>query len=136
MGSIVITRPILIKIRVTENYKKEAVNELQQAIQKIDFQLQQLEFQHKRIVAELEKQDSKGLHSARQHVEEERQRHLDAHRKMLEKIKEIGGLAPGEEVIHGRVESMVELKVGDDWQKIVGVEVVLEDGVVSEIRGG
>jgi len=54
----------------------------------------------------------------------------------VEKLKEVGKLTPGEEVIHGRVESIVELKVGDDWNGVMGVEVVLEDGKVIEIRQG
>lgn len=134
MQSVTITRPVLIKVKVTEGYKKAIAAEIQQAIGHIDMQLQHMEFQARRMIVEMEKQNPQGIPTARQQLEKERKTRLEARQKLLEKLKEIGNLAPGEEVVHAQVESIVELKVGDDWRQVIGVEVVLEDNKVIEIR--
>jgi len=125
MESLTITRPVVIKVRVTDEYKRALSAEIRETIGRMDLQLQQMEFQA-----------SKDIPAARQRLEEERQRRLEIRQQLVEKLKEVGKLAPGEEVVHGRVESLVELKVGDDWRGVMGVEVVLEDDKVIEIRRG
>jgi hypothetical protein len=43
---------------------------------------------------------------------------------------EIGAEVPG-----GQIESTLEIRVGDVWEEVIGgVEIVLEDGIVKEIR--
>lgn len=134
MESITITRPVIVKVRVTESYKKAVAVEIQNAVQKIDMQMQHLEFQARRIIADLEKRNPNGLAAAREQIEVERRRKLDSRQKLVNKLKEIGKLSPGEEVVHSRLESLVELRVGDLWEQVMGVEIILEDGKVIEIR--
>ncbi|MDD4170345.1 MAG: YlqD family protein [Desulfotomaculaceae bacterium] len=40
----------------------------------------------------------------------------------------------GVEVVYGKMESPVEIKVGDDWRRVLGVEIVLQDGIITDIR--
>lgn len=134
MESITITRPVIVKVRVTESYKKAVAVEIQNAVQKIDMQMQHLEFQARRIITDLEKQNPNGVAAAREQIEMERRRKLDSRQKLVDKLKEIGKISPGEEMIHSRLESLVELRVGDLWEQVMGVEIILEDGKVIEIR--
>lgn len=136
MEAITITRPVLIKVRVTENYRKARAAALQGAVQRIDNQLQQLELQGKRIISQLEKQNPQAVLQTRQKIEEEKHGLLGTRQKLVEGLKEAGRWSVGEEVLDGRVESLVEIKVGDQWSAVMGVEVVLEDGLVVEIRSG
>lgn len=134
MDKVTITRPVVVKVRVTDEYKKALAAEIQDAIKRLDVQLQHLEFQARRIVAELEKKNPQDVPVARQQMEQERSRRLEARQKLVEKLKDVARLTPGEEVIHGQVESIVEVKVGDDWRQVMGVEIVLQDSLVMEIR--
>lgn len=134
MESITITRPVIVKVRVTESYKKAVAVEIQNAVQKIDMQMQHLEFQARRIITDLEKQNPNGVAAGREQIEVERRRKLDSRQKLVDKLKEIGKISPGEEMIHSRLESLVELRVGDLWEQVMGVEIILEDGKVIEIR--
>ncbi len=134
MQSLTITRPVLVKVRVTEKYKKSLAAEIQEAVGRLDLRLQHLDFQIRRLQAELEKQNPKEIPAVRQRYEAERQKNLEARQKLVEKLKEVGKLTPGEEVLHGRVESIVEVKVGDDWGRVMGAEIVIEDDRVVEIR--
>lgn len=134
MESLKITRPVLVKVRVTEEYKKALATEVQETIGRLDLRLQHLDFQSRRLLTELEKQNPKEVPVARQRFEAERQKTLEARQKLVEKLKEVGKLVPGEEVIHGQVESIVELRVGDDWGRIMSVEIILENDRVIAIR--
>jgi len=61
---------------------------------------------------------------------------LESRRLLTERLKEISRLEDGQEVVHGRVESLVDIKVGDRWDAVMSVELVLEDNRVIEIRPG
>jgi len=134
MESLKITRPVLVKVRVTEEYKKALAAEVQETIGRLDLRLQHLDFQSRRLLTELEKQNPKEVPAARQRFEAERQKTLETRQKLVEKLKEVGKLVPGEEVIHGQVESIVDLRVGDDWGRIMSVEIILENDRVIAIR--
>lgn len=134
MESLKITRPVLVKVKVTEEYKKALAAEVQETIGRLDRRLQHMDFQFRRLLAELEKQNPKEVPAVRQRFEAERQKILEARQKLVEKLKEAGKLVPGEEVIHGQVESIVDLKVGDDWGRLMSVEIVIENDRVIAIR--
>jgi len=134
MESLTLIRPVLVKVKVTDNYKKAAISELQDAIRRIEVDLQRLDYQEKRLVGELEKKNAHGIPAARQHLEQERQRMEENRHKLITRLKEVGDLALGSEVIYGKMESPVEIKVGDDWRRILGVEIILQDGVIADIR--
>lgn len=136
MDSLTITRPVLVKVRVTEGYKKALSAEVQQALTRLDKKLLHMDFHFRRAIADLEKNNPREASEVRRQFDAERRKTLEAKQKLLEKLKEIGAFTPGEEVIHGQVESIFELKVGDDWGRVMGVEVVLEDGRVAAIREG
>lgn len=135
MDSLTVKRPVVVKIKVTENYKKSVALELQDAIRRVEAELQHLEFQSKRMVSELEKLNPQGIPAARQHLEAEKQKRVDSRGKLLEKVKEIGRLAIGSEIVHGTLDTITELRVGDSWHDLFGVEVILCDGRIIEIRG-
>lgn len=135
-NGIVITRPVIIKVKVTENYKKLLLFELQQAIQKLDAQLRHLEIQARQAVLEIEKKNPRALDGIREKFEADRRRLLEGRQQVMERIKETARLKVGEEIVHGRAESLVEINVGDKWAQVMGVEVVVEDGVIVDIRTG
>lgn len=136
MESITITRPVIIKIKATAAYKKKVAAELQEAVARMDMQLQHLDFQSRRLLAELEKRNPQGINAARQHLDKERAVKLETRQKLLDRLKETAKMVEGDEVIHGQSESVAEIKVGDDWLKFMSVEVVVQDGLVIEIRQG
>lgn len=134
MESIRIKRPIIVKVKVTEKFKIRMAAELQEAIKKIEAELQNLEFQSKRMIAELERKNPAGIPAAKQHIEQETHKRVQARQNLTEQLKSIGKMAIGAEVVQGTLESYTELKVGDDWNEIMGVEVVVCDDSVIAIR--
>lgn len=135
MQSITITRPVIIKVKVTEEYKIKAAAETQGALAQLDARLRQFELQAQRALAEVERKNPQGAAAARAQLESERQRLLEGRQGFLKRLKDLGALIPGDEVVSGQVESIIELKPGDEWAKVMGAEIVLEDGKVVQIRG-
>ena len=131
---LTVKRTVIVKVKVTEEFKKQMASEVQEAIRKLDAELQQLDFQIKRMVAELEKKNPAGIPAAKQHVENEKQKRIRAKDKLTEQLKNIGNTAIGSEVVQGTLESMTQINVGDDWNEIVGVEVVVCDNKIIDIR--
>lgn len=135
MESITVTRPVIVKVRVTDGYKKAVAAEVQEALARLDARLAQLDFQYNKIV-EMEKNNSRQASGGLQQIEAERQKVAETRRQLTARLKEVGRLAEGQEVVHGRVESLVAIKVGDIWERLMSVEVVVQDGQVVEIRQG
>ncbi|HBV98927.1 MAG: hypothetical protein JL50_19230 [Peptococcaceae bacterium BICA1-7] len=135
MKGITITRPVIIKVRVTGGYKNSLAAELREAVARLDVQIRQLDLQHRRLM-EMENKNSPDIAGGLQRIDVERQKNLESKRRLSDRLRELGSLTDGQEVVHGRVESLVDIAVGDDWGRLMSVEVVLEDGKVVEIRQG
>lgn len=131
---LTVKRPILVKVKVTESFKKEMGLEIQEAIRKQEAELQQLEFQLKRIIAELEKKNPPGIPATKQHYENEKNKRVQTRAKLTEQLKNVGKMPIGSEVVQGTMESVTEINVGDDWAEIMGVEIVVCDNKIIEIR--
>ncbi|RJX17863.1 MAG: hypothetical protein C4575_12185 [Desulforudis sp.] len=131
MDRIIITRPVVVKIRVTEGYKKAYAAQADYSVRLLNSDLKRLEAEERKI-GEGPGTDPKSLEQLRL----ERHKRLEAREKLVEQAQKLLGLAPGTEIVHGRVESIVEARVGDMWRQVMEVEIVLEDGQIAEIRQG
>lgn len=67
-------------------------------------------------------------------MENERQKRINAKNKLTEQLKNIGRIAIGAEVVQGSLESYTEINIGDDWEEIMGVEVLVCDNKIIDIR--
>ncbi|PKM82625.1 MAG: hypothetical protein CVU89_03755 [Firmicutes bacterium HGW-Firmicutes-14] len=131
---LTIKRPVLVKVKVTEDFKNKMAREIRDTMQKLDSELQQLDFQVKRIINELERKNPAGIPAAKQHIENEKQKRLQARGKLTEQLKNIGQVAIGSEIVQGTLESIAEINVGDDWEEIMGMEVLVCDNKIIDIR--
>ncbi len=136
MDSLTVKFPVTVIIRVTEKYKQQAVLELQEKNRQLEQELQELDFRGRRFLADLEKNNPAQLEAGRRQVETEKTKREEARRQLLAKIKELAKLEPGAEIKQGSVESWQQIRVGDNWQHLLGATIVLEDGRVIAIRGG
>ena len=134
MDSMTLKCPVTIKAKVTEELKQRLTAETEEALQGVVLELQQIEFHAKRLLAEQAKQDAQGLVALRQQIEAEKQKRLEFKNEMLAKLKATQELELGSEIVRGQLERVVDVKVGDDLNKIMGSEILLEDGKVLAFR--
>lgn len=140
---LLLKRNIPVKVVVTPLWKKEMQEQLERQIEATDAQMQQLEFQGKRAIAELEKQSPnpnspqvlQQVEAVKSRVNEQKIRLLDQKNQLLQQINQLSTLELNQEVLQGNVESFFRVQKGDNLIQKMQVEILLEDGVIKEIRG-
>ncbi len=133
MDFITVTRPVIVKVLVTAAYKKALAAEMHGKLAELEGRIEQFGLYYKKI-SESEKNNPK--QSGLQQIEVEIQKLMEKKGQLAERLREVGQLAEGQEVVHGRVESFVDINIGDRWADVMFSEVILKDGIVVEIRQG
>ena len=130
---ITVSRPVVIKAVVTESFKRLYIQDLEEAMKRVDAIVLQIDTQIRR--AELERQVSPQSRAVRQQLELERARQEATKAELSMRLREAQELALNAEFPQGTVESLVEVSVGDNlFDKIGRTELVVKDGIVLEIR--
>jgi hypothetical protein len=132
---ITISRPVVIKAIVTEGFKRTYMQDLEEALRRVEALEQQLDSQIRR--AELERSITPQVRALRQQLEIERARQEAARAELQVRLREAQQLELNTEFAQGTVESLVEVNVGDNlFTKLGRAEIVVKDGIVVEIRDG
>jgi hypothetical protein len=130
---ISINRPVVIKAIVTESFKRLYIQDLEDAIKRIDAIQQQLVSQIRR--AELERTLTPQARAVRQQLELEAARQDAAKAELELRLREAQQLQLNAEFAQGTVESLVEVAVGDNlFTRLGRAEIVVKDGIIMEIR--
>jgi hypothetical protein len=130
-----VLRPVTVKARVTDDLKARLGTELSEALRMLDDEMQQLESQVKRaqLAATINPQQQLQL---RQLVEGERAKRADKKAQLTEEIRAVQGLPIGSEIVQGTIQSIVTIDIGSEYDTMVDMEIVVEDGKVIAIRKG
>lgn len=134
MDQITLRIPVTVKSKVTQELKDKILKETEQILADIDREMQNLEFQTQRMMSEQAKLDLQGLTSLRAQVEDQKQRLTNAKAKAHSDHDQAAQLEIGSEITQGQLEQTVTVKVGDDLNKLMGLEILLEDGKVAAFR--
>jgi hypothetical protein len=128
-----VTRPVLIKAVVTESFKRLYVQDLEDAIKRAETILEQITTQIRR--SELERQVSPQSRALRQQLEVEHARQEAARAELQMRLREAEALELNTEFTQGTVESLVEVKIGDNlFTRLGRAEILVKDGIILEIR--
>lgn len=134
MNIMTVRMPVAVKAKVTETLKVKIIGDLQKRIQQINLELEQFEFTAKRALNEQANQDEEMLPALKQQIEIERSKRLAVKDEAEAKLKRAEKLEYGAEVGHGQLERTVELEIGTDIDKLMGAEIVTEDGKIIAFR--
>ncbi len=140
---LLLKRNIPVKVVVTSQWKTEMQEQIQRQVQNLDTQMQQLEFQGKRAIAEIEKQSvqpvgpqtTQRIEQIKSQVNEQKIKLLDQKNQLLQQYSQVSNLELNQEVLQGNIESFFRVQQGDNMVEKMRVEILLEDGVIKEIRG-
>ena len=128
-----VNRPVVIKAIVTESFKRLYIQDLEEAIKRVNAIEGQLDSQIRR--AELERTVTPQARAIRQQLELERARQEATRAELEMRLREAQQLELNSEFAHGTVESLVEVKVGDNlFTKLSRAEIIVKDGIIMEIR--
>lgn len=125
-ASITLKRNVVIRSIVTENFKKFMIFELNQTVDVMKARIEEL--------IQMAKSDSISEDYRRQIATERRQNEVGLE-DIKKKIEQTKKLELNSLFNQGTVEGFVNLKVGENFfEKLGAMEVVLNDGVVNEIK--
>lgn len=142
--SLLIKRPITVRVIVTPGWKEEAQQQLQAQLGQLDAQMQQLEMQGQRAIAEIQKQSiiplppqaAQQVESIQGQVNQKKAEILERKNQFLQQLQQVQLLELGQEVVQTvQLESFFRLEKGDNIVNKMNVEIVIKDGIVEDIRG-
>lgn len=140
--SIKVKRPVTIKTIVTDDFKKQATDEINKELHLLDSQIMQLELQNKQIHDQLGNYGSSFGDEGGQQIQEalnelsNRLQQLVSLKQELQSQKDsINHLASENLVVTGSLENYFELSIGENiYEKFKTAEIIVRDGIIQDIR--
>lgn len=142
-SSLMLKRPITVKAIVTDRWKQEVQQQLQNQINQLDKQIQQLEAQGNGAIEEIQKQTKnpsnpqvvKQIENIQSQINQKKGELLNKKNQLLQQLQQVQVLELNQEVIQAQMESFFRIEKGDNLVQKLNVEVVIRDGIVEDIRG-
>ncbi|MBF8378360.1 YlqD family protein [Alicyclobacillus mali] len=130
-----IRQPVAVKFILTETAKQQIIAEQRRQIDQIQNELDQLEQQGKIAIEQAMAQGGEIAQQVRQQLENERRVREQRREELFRQMQQIQQLELGAEIQNMTVETVVDVKPGDDWTKVLlGAEIIVKDGIVVELR--
>ena len=117
MDSINITCKIVIKQLVTEEFKKTAVADLQNALKQAETEMDDFEKKYRKMITEFTVKNLPQVDELRAQFEAEKERKSILKNQLSEQFKAAMKLEIGSEIVQAVIDGPYELKVGDDFNK-------------------
>ena len=121
---IVVKRPVLVKVVVTEQYKASRIAEMRTALARLDVIGKQL----------AGRAESGPQEALAERLRAEQKRNESARIALRRELEKITGLEIGSEYDLTTLEGSVELNIGDDFLNLGPCEIVVKDNKIIEIR--
>lgn len=126
-----IIKPVTVKQILTETSKQSMLDKFQNQMFQLQKECEQLRFELRRH--EKERKYDKG--TLRLKFEEEIKRRQEKNKLLEYQIEQLEILPLGSELNDGEVETLLEIEVGDDWERVAAESaIIIKDGKVHEIR--
>ncbi len=134
MSSIQVKRPVAIKVIMTEDFRKQILDETTESLKKNEEMFSQAEDMYEKTKKSGASKDD--LTNIKKQLEFEKVRLADIKKDMEVKMNAFKNVPEGQEIVFRILEGPVDVKEGDDIQKILkGAEIVVKDWKVVELRG-
>ena len=139
---IKVKRPVSVKTVVTDNFKKQAMEELNKEIHLLDSQIIQLELQNKQIHDQAAgfgtgygEENIQQIQQALNEIAGKLQQMSLLKQEIQSQRENISHLGLNNLLLTGSLENYVELRVGDNiYDRFKNAEIIIKDGVIQEIR--
>ncbi|MFU2157448.1 YlqD family protein [Caldisericum sp. AR60] len=138
MSVLHLKQNVIVKVIVTEKFKEDFKRELSRQLETAESKARELKSSLARLVIESAGiQNPTYVESLKARIEEERMLQEAIASDLREKLKEVDALSIDSIYPYTVIEGLVDIDVGDNlFKKIAGVEVIIKDGVVIEIKEG
>jgi F0F1-type ATP synthase membrane subunit b/b' len=134
---LTIRQPVAVKFILTEQTKQQLIAEHRRQVDRLNAEIEQIEQQGKVMLEQALQQGGAQAQELRQRLEQEKNNRRQQIEQIILQLQQIQQMELGTEIQNMSVETTVDVRVGDDWTKILrGAEIIVKDGIVHEIRRG
>lgn len=131
MDKIWVTVPVTVKAKLTEKLRTRIIEDLDKTVNQMDLEIKQINIDRQRELNNHPEQGEQIVRFFGNEVNKRQQTREEA----LNRKEIIEKLAIGAEIVQATLPHQVELKIGDDFNEITNVEILLEDDKIISIRG-
>ena len=131
MDKILLKVPVTVKAKLTEKLRTHIIGELDKTVEQMDLEIKQINIDRQRELNNHPEQGEQIVRFFGNEVNKRQQTREEA----LNRKEIIEKLAIGAEIVQATLPHQVELKIGDDFNEITNVEILLEDDKIISIRG-
>ncbi len=143
-NQLLLRRTANIQVIVTQRWKEEMQQQLQQQIAQLDAQVQQVDAQGSRQINEIERQSikpfsaevSNAIEGIRAEMNRVKAELLEQKNQLLTQLTQVQNLELEQEVSQGQLDSYFPAGKGDNLIGQMRVEIILRDGIIEDIRTG
>ncbi|MEF3244360.1 MAG: YlqD family protein [Caldisericaceae bacterium] len=138
MSVLHLKQNVVVKVVVTEKFKEDFKKDLQRQLENAESKARDLKSSMARVVIESAGiQNASYVETLKARIEEERMLQEALASQLRDKLREIDELPVGSVYPYVVLEGFVDVQVGDDlFKKISSQEIILKDGIVTEIKEG
>lgn len=126
MDSLTVIHNVPIKVIMTESFRGQMIEQIRSSLAEFDQESSRLNEFMSQAVEE----------AFRQRLQEELQRIAYQKQQLEWRIKEVESVSEGAELFFQTLPSQIKLGIGDHLQEKMGVEILIKDWRIVEIRGG
>lgn len=132
-----IRQPVSVKFILTELAKQQIISEQRRQVEQLQAELDQIEIQGKQAMEQAMAQGGEVAQQVHAQIEQEKINRVQQREQLIQQIQQIQQLELGTEVQNMTVETMIDVRVGDDWTAVLrGSEIIIKDGTIVDIRRG
>jgi hypothetical protein len=135
MDSLSVIRKVLVRSLVNPKLREVLSAEIRGNLGNLEQEFSKLQQHREGYLKQCREQDAKPDYEIMKRMAMEEEKYKSSKVQLEARLKDVTNLSDGDEYVHGTVDSSVEVEIGHNWHSVMtGMEVVLEDGIVKEIR--
>jgi len=134
---VLIARKVALKVIVTDDFKKRYVSQLNSLSAEVKVELEKIKTTEAQLMLKVQTMDYNYVMQVREQLEREKATREATLKEIESRTAEMQGMAEGTIFPQGTLDSLVEIKPGDDLEsKLSKAEIVIKDNVVQSVNEG
>ena len=134
---MLIARKVALKVIVTDDFKKRYVAQLNSLSAEVKVELEKIKTTEAQLMLKVQTMDYNYVMQVREQLEREKATREATLKEIESRTAEMQGMAEGTIFPQGTLDSLVEIKPGDDLEsKLSKAEIVIKDNVVQSVNEG
>lgn len=134
---MLIARKVALKVIVTDDFKKRYVSQLNSLSAEVKVELEKIKTTEAQLMLKVQTMDYNYVMQVREQLEREKSTRESTLKEIESRTAEMQGMAEGTIFPQGTLDSLVEIKSGDDLElKLSKAEIIIKDNVVQSVNEG